>query len=62
MVLRIFDCDLCMIATLDLLAHPHSKQFMEEGVNKLIIPAKIGLFSKRKGRPSFVVSGLGSNL
>jgi len=22
-VLRIFDCDLCMIATLDLLAHPH---------------------------------------
>ena len=24
MVLRIFDCDLCMIAMLDLLAHPHS--------------------------------------
>ena len=24
MVLRIFDCDLCMIATLDLLAQPHS--------------------------------------
>jgi len=24
MVLRIFDCDLCMIVTLDLLAHPHS--------------------------------------
>jgi len=24
MVLRISDCDLCMIATLDLLAHPHS--------------------------------------
>ena len=24
MVLRIFDCDLCIIATLDLLAHPHS--------------------------------------
>jgi hypothetical protein len=24
MVLRIFDCDLCMIAALDLLAHPHS--------------------------------------
>ena len=23
-VLRIFYCDLCMIATLDLLAHPHS--------------------------------------
>ena len=23
-VLRIFDCDLCMITTLDLLAHPHS--------------------------------------
>ena len=24
MVLRTFDCDLCMIATLYLLAHPHS--------------------------------------
>jgi hypothetical protein len=24
MVLRIFDCDLCMNATMDLLAHPHS--------------------------------------
>jgi len=24
MVLRIFDCDLCIIAALDLLAHPHS--------------------------------------
>jgi hypothetical protein len=24
MVLRIFDCDLCMTVTLDLLAHPHS--------------------------------------
>ena len=23
-VLRIFDCDLCIIAMLDLLAHPHS--------------------------------------
>ena len=25
MVLRIFDCDLCMIATLDLLAHPYRR-------------------------------------
>ena len=24
MVLRIFDCDLCIIAALDLLAHTHS--------------------------------------
>jgi hypothetical protein len=23
-VLRIFDCDRCMVTTLDLLAHPHS--------------------------------------
>jgi len=30
---------------------------MGAGVNKLIIAAKIGLVSKRKGRPSFVVSG-----
>jgi len=24
MVLRIFDCDLCIVIALDLLAHPHS--------------------------------------
>jgi hypothetical protein len=33
------------------------KQFMGAGVNKLIIAAKVGLVSKRKGRQSFVVSG-----
>ena len=49
-VLRIFDCDRCMVATLDLLAHPHSSiLYVQMGLIAVLYTSN--LFSN--GRLSF---------
>ena len=63
MVLRIFDCDLCMIGTLDLLAHPHiSIPYVQMGLitalytnnNRIIMEMKIVVVGREVGGPSHV--------